>query len=331
MQQSLNDIGKRSDIFLLEYLNEIGITNISRNFLQKNWSDFFMINQKQVKPSYKIRKNDIISIDIDTLQKIFLSQNSSGELKAQKENLDIMYEDDNCLIINKKSGVVVHPGEGNTENTLANYVKGYLEEKGEFDKNVFRGGVVHRLDKGVSGLIIFAKNLTTQKHFQKQFEQHKVQKIYLAKVSIKKENSPLKKYIPKKELNISEELKILEKNNFVCDEKWLKVDGYISRSVTNRIKVKFLKYKSGNAKSCLTYIKPLSKDLCLIKIESGRMHQIRASFEYLGAFIVGDTLYSSNSGAIPEMIELRSIMISLHNVNGDILTIKLPYEEKKTT
>ena len=69
----------------------------------------------------------------------------------------------------------------------------------------------------------------------------------------------------------------------------------------------------------------------MIKIESGRMHQIRASFEYLGAFIVGDTLYSSNSGAIPERIELRSIMISLHNVNGDILTIKLPYEEKKTT
>ena len=95
MQQSLNDIGKRSDVFLLEYLNEVGITNISRNFLQKNWSDFFMINQKQVKPSYKIRKHDIISIDIDTLQKIFLSQNSSGELKAQKENLDIMYEDDN--------------------------------------------------------------------------------------------------------------------------------------------------------------------------------------------------------------------------------------------
>lgn len=331
MQPSPNDIGKRSDIFLFDYLNRVGITNISRNFLQKNWENFFMINKKQVKPSYKIRENDIISVDIDTLQKIFHSQNSSGELKAQKENIDIIYEDANCLIINKQSGVVVHPGEGNTENTLANYVKGYLEEKGEFDKNIFRGGVVHRLDKGVSGLILFAKNLTAQKYFQKQFEEHKVQKIYLANINIKKEDSPLKKYIPQKELNLPDELKILEKNNFVCDEKWLKVDGYISRSSTNRIKMKFLKYKSGNAKSCLTYMKPLTENICLIKIESGRMHQIRASFEYLGAFIVGDTLYSSNNGAIPEKIDLQSIMISLHNVNGEILTTKLPYEEKKTS
>lgn len=324
------DIGKRSDVYVLEQLDKLGIRDISRNFIQKNWGTFLTVNKKQVKASYKIRESDTPHIDIDNLKSIYIAYSSSDELKSQKKNIDIIYEDDNCLILNKESGIVVHPGEGNKENTLANYVKGYLEEKGEFDSKICRGGIVHRLDKGVSGLILFAKNILSQKHYQKQFEEHRVQKIYLAKVNIKNKDSELITYIPEKELDISGELKLLESRNFICDDKWLKVEGYISRSKSNRIKMKFLKYKSGNAKSCLTYIKPLDKNRCLVKIESGRMHQIRATFEYLGASIIGDTLYASNSGAIPDKIDLQSIMISLHNLDGDILTVKLPYEKKRT-
>lgn len=156
--------------------------SISRTFIAENLGEIFYVNGKRIKPSYKFKKGDEYDIDYEKVNSLINDQTKQESLLSQEKDLNIVYEDENCIVINKESGVVVHPGSGNTHNTLANYVKGYLMEKGEFDKKVKRGGVVHRLDKGVSGLILFAKNAKAQEYFQNQFEKHLVQKIYYAKV-----------------------------------------------------------------------------------------------------------------------------------------------------
>ncbi len=317
-----SDIGKRVDLFLFEKLKDLPV---SRTFLVENWNDFILINDRSVKPSYKIRKDDIYFIDTEKVQKLLNAKSKQSLLLGEHGNIDILYEDDNCLVINKQSGVVVHPGVGNEEGTLANFVKGYLEQKQEFDPNIKRAGVVHRLDKGVSGLILFAKNTKAQNYFQKQFENHTVEKIYRAKIECSNCSKEFLKYFPKKKLDIQEEIEKLERNNFVCDERWMKIEGYIGRDSVNRMKMHFTKYERGGSKYALTYIRPVSSNEILVKIATGRMHQIRCTLEYLGANIEGDTLYKTKSGkgGIPEKISLSSIFISLKNLNGDNLRVSL--------
>ncbi|HOV29467.1 MAG TPA: RluA family pseudouridine synthase [Candidatus Dojkabacteria bacterium] len=317
------NIGKRADVFVKEKLEK---NALSRTFIAENLVKFFKVNDREVKPSYKFKKGDTYSIDYENLKRLVSNLTNEESLIAQKKDLDIIYEDENCLVINKESGIVVHPGSGNKQNTLANYVKGYLEAKGEFDSKVKRGGVIHRLDKGVSGLILFAKNEKAQRYFQNQFENHLVQKVYYAQIEYnQRDNSQLLQYIPKNNLNLKSEIGKLKKNKFICDDQWLKVEGYIKRSETNRMKMKFTKYFRNGAKYSLTYIKPISENELIIKIETGRMHQIRAVLEYFGVNIKGDTLYSTKTGkgGIPEKICLTSILLSIKNLDGNILTISL--------
>ena len=317
------NIGKRADVFVKDELQKNGL---SRTFIAENLGKFFKVNGKETKPSYKFKKGDSYDIDYEKVESLISDLTKGESLLAQTGNLDIVYEDENCLVINKESGVVVHPGSGNQEHTLANYVKGYLEAKGEFDSKVKRGGVVHRLDKGVSGLILFAKNEKAQKYFQNQFEKHLVQKVYYAQIEYnQKNNSPLLPYIPKTNLNLKDEIDSLKKNKFICNDQWIKVEGYVKRSEVNRMKMKFTKYFNGKAKYSITYIKHISESELIIKIETGRMHQIRAVLEYFGVNIKGDTLYSTKAGkgGIPEKICLTSILLSVENLDGNILTVSL--------
>jgi len=323
MKVSEKDIKKRADVFVKEKLKEY---SISRTFIAENLGEIFYVNGKRIKPSYKFKKGDEYDIDYEKVNSLINDQTKQESLLSQEKDLNIVYEDENCIVINKESGVVVHPGSGNTHNTLANYVKGYLMEKGEFDQKIKRGGVVHRLDKGVSGLILFAKNAKAQEYFQNQFEKHLVQKIYYAQVEYGQNcDSELLARIPKSKVDLKDEIDRLKKNNFVCDEGWIKVEGYIKRSESNRMKMKFTKYFRNGAKYSLTYIKPISKDEMIIKIETGRMHQIRAVLEYLEVNIKGDTLYKTKAGkgGIPEKIYLSSILLSVKNLDGSILNVSL--------
>ncbi|MGI5897867.1 MAG: RluA family pseudouridine synthase [Candidatus Dojkabacteria bacterium] len=323
MKVCKNDIGKRADQFVLEKLKDM---TISRTFLVENWNTLFLlINDKKVKPSYRIREGDKYWIDEEKIKEIRKEKSRGMKISGEIGDLEIVYEDSDCLVVNKQSGVVIHPGVGNREGTLANFVKGCLEKKGEFDSNVKRAGIVHRLDKGVSGLVLFAKNSKSQICFQKQFENHTVQKIYHAKIENGEESKELKEFVPKKKKNIKDEIEQLKKSNFLCDDSWMKVEGYIGRSKRNRMKMEFTRYEKGGSRYSLTYIRPLSDDELLIKIETGRMHQIRATLEYLGVNIVGDTLYKSKSGTggIPDTISLSSVLISLKRLDGSDLTISL--------
>lgn len=310
-------IGKRVDVYLLEVLRDRGIEKFSRSMLKDNWGDFVKINDVYQKPSYKIKSNDRVDINIDNVERLEDKIIQKIEIKSQEKKLEIIYEDKNMLVMNKPKGMVIHPGLGNTENTLANFVRGYLESRNEYDPLLNRGGVVHRLDKGVSGIVVFAKNVLIQKYLQKQFEEHNVNKVYLAEVELKNISDDIENLIPSKMLDIKNELKNLESNEFEMDGSWLKVEGYVRRSSSNRLKMEFQKYQDGNSRYSLSYVKFVDNNNVLVVIKTGRMHQIRATLSYLGVYIKGDTLYSSKKeNKMPDSIELDSIYLAFKGIDG---------------
>ena len=165
---SKNISGERLDIFLSK-----NIKDLTRSYIKK------LIQQKEVRindivtnlPSKKLRYNDKISVNI--INKI------ESKLKPKKISLDIIFEDKDLVIINKKKGMVVHPGAGNYENTLANalafkYKKTLSNINGEL-----RPGIVHRLDKETSGLLVVAKNNFSHSELGKQFSEHSINRKYI--------------------------------------------------------------------------------------------------------------------------------------------------------
>ncbi len=316
---------KRLDLFVLETLHAGDYKFISRNFLTNNWEGIVKVDGANRKQSYKLKVGEGVDIDMAKVEALREKMTSSTEIKPQKGDLEVLFESEDFLVVDKAKGVVVHPGIGNEEGTLVNYVKGYLSEKDDFKEEVQRAGIVHRLDKGVSGLIVFAKNLEMQKHLQEQFENHEVRKIYLAKIEYKELRRGIKKYFPTEEseyLDIDNEIEKLEESNFTFDKTWFKAEGYISRSPRNRVKMQFKKYFGRRGKKAISYIKPVSKEKVLVVIKTGRMHQIRATLEYFGIGIVGDTLYGfARATSMPDSIELRSIFLSFKELDGSDFTI----------
>jgi 23S rRNA pseudouridine1911/1915/1917 synthase len=315
-------LNKRVDLFLLEYLEGKEGKLFSRNFLVNNWDGIMKVNGNSVKQSYKLKMRDKIEVDMQKVEKLKELLNRTSTIEGENSALDILFENEDFLVIEKPKGMVVHPGIGNREGTLANYVKGYLEKNGEFDSKMSRAGLVHRLDKGVGGLIVFAKNLSTQRYLQEQFERHQVRKIYLAEIEFKQIKEGLDKYFPQKHLDIDEEIKSLEEDDFKTDKNWFKAEGYIARSKSNRMKMEFKRFVGRNGKEAISYIKPISEEQVLIVIKTGRMHQIRATLEHFGIGITGDTLYGlSKSSLLPEKIGLRSIFLGFKEGNGEEFTI----------
>ena len=220
--------------------------------------------------------------------------------------MDILFEDRYLLVLLKPKGVVIHPGVGNIEKTLANNIRYYLESKNEFDTNMDRAGIVHRLDKGVSGIVVVAKNKDTQNDLKKQFSNREVEKIYLSQV-VKFKESELSN-IEKKDLNT-----VLNdiKNRDVNYSDWFKASGFIGRDNVNRYKMQFKLYEFSGSKPAQSYILPVGENKMLIKIITGRMHQIRATLNYYGYNIIGDSLYSSKrKTSSSESIMLKSIYLS---------------------
>ena len=156
--------------------------NMSRETIQRMIkTGKILVNNKQEKASFKTTVGDLITLEEEIPEEI--------ELKPQEMPLDIIYEDDDMLVINKEKGIVVHPGNGNPDGTLANAVmakcKGSLSGIG----GKIRPGIVHRIDKDTSGLIIVAKNDTAHINLSKQIQDRKVKKTYIALVrGVIKEN-----------------------------------------------------------------------------------------------------------------------------------------------
>jgi 23S rRNA pseudouridine1911/1915/1917 synthase len=252
--------GKRLDIFLRE-----NVKNFTRSYLKK------IIENKQVKlntsilttPSTKIKDKDVIVINI--------IDKKIENLKPKKIKLDTIYEDKDILVINKPKGMVVHPGAGNYENTLVNALI-YKYKKGLSNINgTLRPGIVHRIDKETSGLLVIAKNNLAHANLGNQFSKHSIKRRYIC-------------------LSWG-----------VVRPLEGKIITLITRDKKNR---QLMTVSDFNGKKAITNYKTLEvfniKDIPKIsliecKLETGRTHQIRVHLKHKGASLLGDKQYGKKN------------------------------------
>ena len=159
----------RLDIFLQEYFQSISRTKIKECIIQNK----ILINNQSVKPSYILKGDEIINYN-------FSLSNSSININPEEMNLNIIYEDDSLIVINKPPGLVVHPGNGISNGTLVNGLVFHFSKLSSL--NNVRPGIIHRLDKETSGVILIAKDNETHFKLSKQFENRKIKKVYRALV-----------------------------------------------------------------------------------------------------------------------------------------------------
>lgn len=245
--------GERIDK-LLSNINE----DYTRAYIQKLLEDGnITVNGEIVKSSYKVKIDDEIFITDVEVQEI--------EILPEDIKLDIVYEDEDVIVINKPKGMVVHPGNGNYESTLVNALMYSHKDKLSAINGIIRPGIVHRIDKDTSGIIVVAKNDKSHKILADDFKVHNITRKYIAIVK-----------------------GIVDKDN-------IKIDLPIGRSQNDRIKMAVTEKNSRNA---VTYIKVLERfkksgyTLVEATLETGRTHQIRVHMSYIGHPLLGDEVYS---------------------------------------
>ena len=168
MQIKVEDNDIRIDKYLIDKIN------YSRSKIQKMINDgYILVNNSKIKNNYIVKVNDIIDVNLDYKEKV--------EIKAQDIKLDIVYEDDDLIVINKPSGMVVHPANGHYDNTLVNALMYHTNNLSGVNGDI-RPGIVHRIDAETSGLLVVAKNDFAHNILADEIARHEVKRIYLALV-----------------------------------------------------------------------------------------------------------------------------------------------------
>ena len=162
-----NDKNLRVDVFINKKENDISRTRVKNLILDKK----LKLNNKTLQdPSKKISVGDILELVIPDPK--------NASLKPYKYKLDISYEDDDLIVLNKPAGIVMHPGAGNFDNTIVNALINYDKDSLSSIGDELRPGIVHRIDKNTSGLVVIAKNNKTHEHLSNQFSKHSITRIY---------------------------------------------------------------------------------------------------------------------------------------------------------
>jgi len=236
------------------------IENASRNRIQ-NAIDAgnVLVNKQQVKASYKVKPMDEISI-------VYAQPPRDTEVYPEDIPIDIVYEDDDLLVVNKPAGMVVHPGFNNYTGTLVNALAFHFEQLPTLPGNDGRPGLVHRIDKDTSGLLLISKNEITMTKLAKQFFDHSITRKYLALA-------------------------------WGDIEKDGRIEGYIGRSLKNRI-IQDIYDDEDKGKWSVTNYKVLERlnyvTLVTCQLETGRTHQIRAHMKHIGHTLFSDATYGGD-------------------------------------
>ena len=279
------DKGLRVDVFINKIESEISRTRIKNLILNKRLKFNFKI---LTDPSKKITNGDILELTIPEPEK--------PSLKPYKYKLDISYEDEDLIVLNKPSGIVMHPGAGNYNNTIVNALINYNKLSLSNIGDKLRPGIVHRIDKDTSGLVVIAKNNKTHENLSIQFANHTITRCYQLLI--------WGKIRPSKG----------------------KVETLITRSSKNR---QMMEVSKSKGKKAITNYKTLeifenentpTMSLLECKLETGRTHQIRVHMNYLGNSIVGDNKYKKKFKKIKNINPL--LKNNLINLNRQFLHAK---------
>jgi 23S rRNA pseudouridine1911/1915/1917 synthase len=251
-----NNQNKRVDVFLSKYEEKISRTKI-KNLIEKGYLE--INNQIVLEPSKKISVKDKVKLEVPKLKKL--------EIKPYKYKLDIIYEDNDVMVINKPAGLVVHPGAGNFDNTLVNALINYDKKNLSSINGELRPGIVHRLDKDTSGVIIVAKNNFAHTHLSKQFNEHSIDRKYIALVwgKLRPQKGEIKTFITRS-----------SKNRQLMDVSQTK--GKLA--ITNYKTIEIYENARVPTLSLVEY-----------RLKTGRTHQIRVHMKFKGNPILGDKSY----------------------------------------
>ncbi|MBD1134999.1 RluA family pseudouridine synthase [Pelagibacterales bacterium SAG-MED47] len=288
MEKKINlivtDIEKnlRIDVFINKMNINLSRTKIKNLILEKK----LKINNRIItEPSKKVSVKDFICLSIP--------EPREASLKPYKFKLDIIYEDSDLIVLNKPAGIVMHPGAGNLDNTIVNALINYNENSLSQIGGELRPGIVHRIDKNTSGLVVIAKNDYAHQSLSNQFNKHSIVRIY--------------------QLLIWGKIKPSKG----------KIETLITRSSKNR---QLMEVSNTKGKSAITNYRTLeifenknSPTLSLVecKLETGRTHQIRVHMNYLGNSIVGDDKYKKKFKKIKNIN--KSLEYNLSNLKRQFL------------
>ena len=292
-----NDKNLRVDVFVNKKANDLSRTRVKNLILDKRLK---LNNKITIDPSKKISNGDIINLTIPEPKKT--------SLKPYKYKLDIIYEDNDLIILNKPAGIVMHPGAGNYDNTIVNALINYKKNSLSSIGDELRPGIVHRIDKNTSGLVVIAKNNQAHEHLSIQFSKHSITRVY--------------------------QLLIWGK---VRPSKG-KIETFITRSSKNR---QLMEVSNTKGKKAITNYKTIeifenkntpTLSLLECKLETGRTHQIRVHMNYLGNSIVGDDKYKKRFKKIKNvdlLLEENLIKLNRQFLHAKTIGFIHPAKNKK--
>lgn len=261
-------------------------TDMARNEVKSTIIDYsVLVDGIEVrKPKFIVKENQEIIIT----KKI---NNSEYDIKPEKIDLDIVFEDDDIVVINKPSGMVVHPAPGNMNKTLVNALLYHFKDLSDLNGSI-RPGIVHRIDKDTSGLLIVAKNNKAHRYFADEIKKHNVNREYIALV------------------------------DGIINHKTMHINLPIGRSANDRQKMIVTKTNSKEAVTHVHLLETYKKNsLVHCVLETGRTHQIRVHLNYIKNPVTGDPVYGKKIDDFNQ--RLHAFKLSFKHINGKELTFEV--------